>query len=83
MAVDGSAWKNSLDYMGTAMQLSSVLNWKDQVLNVTTNTDFQGTPVLQNESWTMSADGKSFTQRVSTVVNGEEYAATTFVFVKK
>ena len=83
LGVDGKEWKNSLTYQGTPMGLSSVLMWNGAVLNIQTNSDFQGTPVEQNETWTLSADATTFTQRMSTIVNGEEWAAVTLVFNKK
>lgn len=81
--VDGKEWQNSLDYQGTAMTLSSVLKWTGTVLSIHTNSNFQGTPVEQNETWTLGEGGKTFSQRVTTMVNGEEWAATTLVFNKK
>jgi len=81
--IDGKVWTNSLTYQGTEMTLRQVLSWNGAVLNVHTNTDFAGTPVEQEETWTLSADGKGLTQVMNTVVNGEVYATLTLVFTKK
>ena len=81
--VDGKAWSNALNYGGYDMQLSSVLGWKEKVLQIHTTSDYQGTPVEQNETWTLSADGKVLTQTLQTLVNGAEYAAMTVVLNKK
>lgn len=82
-ATDGYQWKNTLDYQGTSMALSSLVSWKDKVLNVQTTTDFQGNPVEQAETWTMSADGKTLTLTVDTSSNGQSYGSMTMVFNKK
>ena len=81
--VDGKSWTNYMTYQGTSMTLNSVLSWSDAVLNVRTTSDFQGTPVEQVESWSLSADGKVLTHRVSTTVNGEVFATLNMVLVKK
>ncbi|HEY4321511.1 MAG TPA: hypothetical protein VGM77_10070 [Gemmatimonadales bacterium] len=82
-ATDGYQWKNTLDYQGTPLALSSMASWKDKVLNIQTTTDFQGTPVDQAERWTLSADGKTLTQVIDTGSNGQSYGSMTMVFNKK
>jgi hypothetical protein len=82
-AADGKAWSNVMTYAGNDLQLSSVLSWKENVLNVQTSTDVQGTPVQQVETWTPSSDGKMLTIVITTNVDGAYYAAMTLVFNKK
>jgi hypothetical protein len=82
-AADGKAWPSVMTYGGNDMQLSSVLTWKENVLNVQTTTDYQGTPVQQSETWTPSSDGKMLTVGVTTNVDGSYFAAMTMVFNKK
>jgi hypothetical protein len=81
--VDGKAWINYLTYQGTDMTLSSVLSWTGTVLTIHTTTEFNGTPVEQNESWTLSTDGTTLTHATVTTANGEEFARMSLVFVKK
>lgn len=81
--VDGQAWANAMTYQGTAMSLSSVLRWNGAELVIRTTMDFSGTPVEQNESWTLAADGKTMTVTTTTNVNGAYYASVTMVFTRK
>lgn len=81
--VDGKTWTNYMSYQGTDMTLSSVLKWNGAVLAIHTTTDFQGTPVTQDETWTLAADGKTLTHATTTNVNETYFAAVTLVFSKK
>lgn len=81
--VDGKSYKNAMTYAGTDMALSSTLSWNGAALKIHTVTDYNGTPVEQDEVWSLSADGKSMTQTTTTSVQGAEWAVLTLVYVKK
>ena len=81
--VDGKAWANPFNYQGVDMVLSSTLRWDGAVLAIHTTTDFQGTPVEQTETWTLSSDGKTLTQSTTTYANADYYAQVTLVFGKQ
>ena len=83
VATDGYSWTNYMIYAGNQLTLNVVAKWNGAVLSLTTNTDVSGSPVLQTETWTVSADGKVLTQNVTTNVAGAYFAAQTLVFNKK
>jgi len=83
VATDGYSWTNYMTYAGNQLTLNVVAKWNGAVLSLTTNTDVSGSPVLQTETWTVSADGKVLTQNVTTNVAGAYFAAQTLVFNKK
>jgi hypothetical protein len=83
VATDGYRWNNTMVYQGTRMALSSEAKWNGAVLSIQTTSDFNGTPVQQSETWTLSADGKTLTTATTTNINGTYYASTSLVFMKK
>jgi hypothetical protein len=83
VATDGYRWNNSMTYQGTRMALSSEAKWDGAVLTVQTTSDFNGTPVQQTETWTLSADGKTLTTATTTNVGGAYYASNSLVFTRK
>jgi hypothetical protein len=83
LATDGYSWTNYMSYQGTQMTLNSVAKWNGAVLAVATNSDFAGTAVVQNETWTLGADGKTLSIATTTNVAGAYFAAQTLVFTRK
>ena len=82
-ATDGYNWINFMTYQGTEMKLSSVAKWNGPVLAIQTASDFAGTPVTQNDTWTVDAEKKTLTVVTTTNVNGTYFAQVTLVFNKK
>ena len=82
-ATDGYNWINYMKYQGTDMTLSSVLKWNGAALSIQTTSDFGGTPVTQNEIWTLGEDKKTLTIVTTTSVSGTYYASMTLVFNRK
>ena len=80
--VDGYAWSNTISYGGVELVLKTTLSWKGDVLTMHTVTDFQGNPVEQNETWTLSPDGKTLTIATTTNANGDYYSSVTVVLNK-
>jgi hypothetical protein len=83
VATDGYRWNNAMVYQGTRMDLSTEAKWDGAVLSMQTTSDFNGTPVQQSETWTVSADGKTLTTATTTNVGGTYFASNSLVFTKK
>jgi hypothetical protein len=81
--VDGKAWINHRTEAGMDLTLSSVLSWSDAVLTIRTTIDFQGTPILELETWTLDGAAKTLTAHTTVTANGEEFGAMTLVFARK
>lgn len=72
MAVDGKPHKNSTPQG----ELSSVLAWEGDVLVMTTNLESPNGPVTIVDRMSLSADGKTLTQKRAIAVGGQSMAQT-------
>jgi hypothetical protein len=82
VGIDGKTWKNTVSLGGESTELSSVASWDKGALVVRSNGNVQGVDFVQTDTWTMAADGKSFTYHRSLSAGGDEMSAD-MVFVKK
>lgn len=57
--LDGSDSKNSMSGPAGTVETTSTVGWEGAVLTVATKATVQGQEILQNEKWSLAADGKT------------------------
>lgn len=82
-AIDGKAWKNMLPLVGQTLESSSVLSWEGDALVIRSTSRNGEDTLLQVDTWTLSADGKTLTMKREASYAGNPIGSPTWVFSKK
>jgi hypothetical protein len=82
-ALNGTPRKNTLRLVGTEAEATSTVSWNDAVMVVHTTSHPGEIDLVQNDTWTLSADGKELRIRREAASAGNAIGSPTLVFLKK
>ncbi len=84
VGMDGKPWPNKAPQAdGTSRDAAYALSWEGATMVVTITSEIEGTPIVQIDRLTKSADGATLTVMRDLTVDGEPYAKATMVFAKR
>ncbi|HEY4321651.1 MAG TPA: hypothetical protein VGM77_10815 [Gemmatimonadales bacterium] len=82
-AVDGQPWKNTLPLVGAEVETTTVSTWAGDTMVVHVTGQVQGSDLVQDDRWSLSADGKALTIHRGVTYAGQEMGAPTLVYIKQ
>lgn len=82
-AVDGQPWKNTLPLVGAEVETTTTSTWAGDTMLVHVTGQVQGNDLVQDDRWSLSADGKTLTIHRGVTYAGQAMGAPTLVYVKQ
>ncbi len=84
VGLDGKPWKNSIPQPdGSAREVHYAISYEATTLLMTITSEIEGTPIVQTDRYTKSADGMTLTVARQLTADGEVVATATMVFAKR
>jgi hypothetical protein len=81
--LNGHARKNALRLVGTETEATSLVSWHGDTLVVNTSSLPAGKPLIQRDTWTLSADRSTLLLHRESRYDGRAMESPTLVLVKK
>jgi hypothetical protein len=81
--LDGHARKNTLRLVGTATEATSMATWQHDSLIVNTTSMPGDKPLIQRDTWTLGADGRTLRIHREARYDGRAMESPTLVFARR
>ena len=82
-ALSGAPRKYTLRLIGVEAEATSTVTWNGATMVVHTTSSPDGTELVQNDRWTLSADGKELRVKREATAPGMTLGSPTLVFTRK